>query len=146
MAVSPVLGVDACPAGLAVHAEGPAAARVRIASAGSDAVSVTLADDAGRPVASIAQFALRPLPAAVIAAAEALFQVGWTPARTGERQAEQQPVAVLGEDAGVPTAPPVIAGRQGHATPVRVAHPVLRQRKRPGRREYSNATRADGGA
>jgi short-subunit dehydrogenase/acyl carrier protein len=89
--------------GLAVHAAGPSAARVRIAAAGPEAVSVTLADAAGQPVASVDQLVLRALPASATAA-EALFQVAWTPARTDGQEAERRPpgpVAVLGDDAGL---------------------------------------------
>ena len=76
--------------GLAVHAEGPSAARVRIVPAGAEAVSVTLADAAGQPVAStVAQLTLRPLPgrrAAVAAGGAVPGGVGACPRRAGGRR------------------------------------------------------------
>ena len=93
---------------VSVQAAGAAAVRARIAPAGAEGVSVTLADAAGQPVASVAGLVLRPLPVGPAVAAEALFQVEWVPARTGQEAAgpaassqECALVAVVGEDAGL---------------------------------------------
>ncbi|MFC7326963.1 type I polyketide synthase [Marinactinospora rubrisoli] len=68
--------------GVALHATGVRAVRVRLAPAGPDAVAVTVADTAGAPVASVAALAVRPVgtgrPAAEPAAApESLYRVAW---------------------------------------------------------------------
>ncbi|MFF3020364.1 type I polyketide synthase [Streptomyces sp. NPDC057939] len=71
--------------GVRLHAAGAAAARVRLASAGRDTVSLELADPAGRPVASVDSLALRTLTPDRIGAAtrdrrpDSLFHVEWTP-------------------------------------------------------------------
>ncbi|WP_410671458.1 SDR family NAD(P)-dependent oxidoreductase [Amycolatopsis sp. cmx-4-68] len=66
-----------------LHATGAAALRVRLSRAGTDAIALTLADAAGRPVASIGSLVLRPVSADRIAAArtrghDSLFRVEWT--------------------------------------------------------------------
>ncbi|MFB9903087.1 SDR family NAD(P)-dependent oxidoreductase [Allokutzneria oryzae] len=62
-----------------LHATGASALRVRISPAGPDAVSLTIADQAGRPVASVASLALRPVTAdQVRARVDSLFRVEWT--------------------------------------------------------------------
>ncbi|WP_232383002.1 type I polyketide synthase [Actinomadura violacea] len=86
-----------------VHAAGAAAARVRVApNAGGDGVSVTLADAAGGPVASVGSLVLRALPGGGLgegarAVKEALFRVEWVPARPGDPAASAARWAVLGE-------------------------------------------------
>ncbi|MEE1784441.1 SDR family NAD(P)-dependent oxidoreductase [Streptomyces sp. SP17BM10] len=68
--------------GVTLHAAGATALRVTLTPAGPDAVSVTMADPAGRPVAAIEALAVRPLaegaldPAARVAR-EALFHLDW---------------------------------------------------------------------
>ncbi|MBV1856467.1 type I polyketide synthase [Catellatospora tritici] len=70
--------------GIALHAEGAAALRVRIAPTGPDSVSVTLADRGGAPVATIDGLTLRPISPEQLAAArsthgDAMFTVAWSP-------------------------------------------------------------------
>ncbi|WP_444546167.1 SDR family NAD(P)-dependent oxidoreductase [Streptomyces mashuensis] len=72
--------------GVALHAVGATELRVRLAPAGRDTVSVSLADGDGRPVASVDALLLRPVsPEQVHAHAaqgtfhDALFRVDWTP-------------------------------------------------------------------
>ncbi|WBP90368.1 type I polyketide synthase [Kitasatospora cathayae] len=68
--------------GVTLHAAGATALRVTLTPAGPDAVSVAMADPAGRPVAAIEALAVRPLaegaldPAARVAR-EALFHLDW---------------------------------------------------------------------
>ncbi|MFG2716663.1 type I polyketide synthase, partial [Streptomyces goshikiensis] len=70
--------------GVRLHAAGASTARVRLAPAGHRAVSLELADSAGRPVASVDSLALRAVSPEQIGAAaragrpESLFQVDWT--------------------------------------------------------------------
>ncbi|MFJ1763402.1 SDR family NAD(P)-dependent oxidoreductase [Amycolatopsis sp. NPDC088138] len=66
-----------------LHATGASALRVRLSRAGTDAITLTLADAEGRPVASIGSLVLRPVSAEQIAAArtrghDSLFRVDWT--------------------------------------------------------------------
>ncbi|WP_417281808.1 SDR family NAD(P)-dependent oxidoreductase [Actinoplanes digitatis] len=67
--------------GVALHATGATALRVRITGTGPDTVAVTLADTAGNPVATIDALAVRPVGATTARAIEreALFEVAWTP-------------------------------------------------------------------
>ncbi|MEZ0090844.1 SDR family NAD(P)-dependent oxidoreductase [Streptacidiphilus sp. EB129] len=68
--------------GVTAHATGPTTLRVRIAAAGSDAVTLTGYDLAGRPVLSVDSLTLRP-PAAAAAPAvgpDRLFRLDWQPA------------------------------------------------------------------
>ncbi|MFJ8163940.1 SDR family NAD(P)-dependent oxidoreductase, partial [Streptomyces sp. NPDC096136] len=76
--------------GLALHAAGAAALRVRIAPSGPDAVSFQAADETGSPVVSLDSLVLRPVDvdrlgaAADAAAATSLFRVEWTEAGTAD--------------------------------------------------------------
>ncbi|WP_448323730.1 SDR family NAD(P)-dependent oxidoreductase, partial [Streptomyces sp. DSM 41493] len=71
--------------GMALHAVGAAAIRVRLVPAGPDAVSVTVADSTGAPVASIASVVLRAVEGRRLSATATsgggtdLFHVDWTP-------------------------------------------------------------------
>ncbi|KJS52208.1 hypothetical protein VM98_32895, partial [Streptomyces rubellomurinus subsp. indigoferus] len=69
--------------GVTVAAGGAANARVRIARSEGDAVSIRLADDAGRPVASVESLALRPVTEDRLRAAgrvgDDLYRVVWSP-------------------------------------------------------------------
>ncbi|MFD8164103.1 SDR family NAD(P)-dependent oxidoreductase, partial [Streptomyces solisilvae] len=67
--------------GMSLHAQGATALRVRIAPVGQDAVSVHVADPAGRPVASVESLALRPPAEHAVRApgADAVFRPAWTP-------------------------------------------------------------------
>ncbi|WP_405534562.1 SDR family NAD(P)-dependent oxidoreductase [Streptomyces sp. NBC_00075] len=68
-----------------LHATGAPAARIRLAPAGPGAVSLTVADVAGQPVAEIGSLSLRPADPAQFATAgasaprDSLFTLGWVP-------------------------------------------------------------------
>ncbi|WP_246561769.1 type I polyketide synthase [Streptomyces roseirectus] len=84
--------------GVALHRQGAGALRVRISSAGQDAVSVLVADGTGAPVASIASLVLRPLSVeqlnnAKAAHHDALFRVDWAEVAAGPASGR---VALLG--------------------------------------------------
>ncbi|MFD4687707.1 acyltransferase domain-containing protein, partial [Streptomyces sp. NPDC058461] len=74
--------------GLTLHASGARALRVRVAPAGTGAVSVHLADPAGEPVASVASLALRAVPTELptapttTPAGGVTYRLDWTPAAT----------------------------------------------------------------
>ncbi len=77
--------------GVCLHAAGAPRVRVRIAPAGTAAVSVDLADGAGLPVLSVRELVVRPVSAQALSAALAaaagggggLFEVAWSPAQLG---------------------------------------------------------------
>nr|WP_232246325.1 type I polyketide synthase [Kitasatospora mediocidica] len=70
--------------GLALHAVGASALRVRISAQGADTLSLTAADESGGPVLTASAVTLLPLGAEQLAAAagtaeeDALFRVEWT--------------------------------------------------------------------
>ncbi|MFJ9847745.1 polyketide synthase dehydratase domain-containing protein, partial [Kitasatospora sp. NPDC101155] len=95
--------------GASLHAVGATELRVRLASAGTDAVSIHVADTTGTPVASVDSLMLRPVAADLIQAAraasgaqESLFRLDWTaltaPATAVEQTADRW--AWLGEQPG----------------------------------------------
>ena len=93
-------------AGLTVHAAGACAARVRVTPAPEGpGVSVTLADPAGTPLATIRSLVLRALPepgpGGLAAARDWLFTVEWTPADPAGTPADPARWAVLGPAAGL---------------------------------------------
>ncbi|WKE67699.1 type I polyketide synthase [Streptomyces sp. WP-1] len=63
--------------GVSVHATGASTVRVRLAAAGTDAVSLTVADGTGQPVASVESLTLRPVSAEQLRerSGDALFTV-----------------------------------------------------------------------
>ncbi|MYR42066.1 type I polyketide synthase, partial [Streptomyces sp. SID5910] len=68
--------------GVSLHANGASRGRVRIASAGTDGVSVTMADESGRPVVQVDELVTRSVTAEQIDAArgalrESLFRLDW---------------------------------------------------------------------
>ncbi|MFY2858380.1 acyltransferase domain-containing protein, partial [Mycobacterium sp. THU-M104] len=69
--------------GVYLHAEGASRARVRLAAAGPDAVSVELADPAGSPVLSVRELVMRPLSGGQLTpgpvGADGLLEVVWSP-------------------------------------------------------------------
>ncbi|WP_329362501.1 type I polyketide synthase [Streptomyces sp. NBC_00669] len=71
--------------GVTLRTSGAAALRVCVSLAGTGAVSLSMADEAGGPVAHVRQLALREVSAEQLAAAraaghnDALFQLSWTP-------------------------------------------------------------------
>ncbi|MFE1755877.1 SDR family NAD(P)-dependent oxidoreductase, partial [Streptomyces anandii] len=95
--------------GVRLYAAGAATVRVRVSAAGKDAVSLTLADESGLPIASVDSLVLRPLAAGQLAAAhsasghhDALFRVDWAPlpasAHASSTAANPPRWAVLGGD------------------------------------------------
>ncbi|MFE6042651.1 type I polyketide synthase, partial [Streptomyces sp. NPDC056452] len=73
--------------GVRLYAHGASAARVRLAPAGTDAVTIEVWDTSGAPVASVESLAVRAVSADQISAAgarthDALFRVEWVPATT----------------------------------------------------------------
>ncbi|MGW9675146.1 type I polyketide synthase [Streptomyces koyangensis] len=83
--------------GVTLHATGATALRVRLAPAGTDAVSVDLADPEGRPVASVASLVLRPAgaPGAAAVPPDTLFRVRWTALPTTDAPAGERPWTVV---------------------------------------------------
>ena len=73
--------------GVCLHAAGASRVRVRIAPAGTGAVSVELADGAGLPVLSVRELVVRPISIGALSAALAaaagggggLYEVAWSP-------------------------------------------------------------------
>ncbi|WP_445009735.1 SDR family NAD(P)-dependent oxidoreductase [Streptomyces poonensis] len=67
--------------GVSVHATGASTVRVRLAPAGTDAVSLTVADGTGAPVASVESLTLRPVSAGQLRknSGDALFTVETVP-------------------------------------------------------------------
>ncbi|XRQ09182.1 SDR family NAD(P)-dependent oxidoreductase [Actinomadura welshii] len=83
--------------GVSFHATGASALRVRIASAGGDAVSVAVADTSGAPVASVESLAIRAPSAGDRAAArDPLYGVEWS-------ETEPPPETATDADADVAT-------------------------------------------
>ncbi|WP_435603647.1 type I polyketide synthase [Streptomyces sp. bgisy130] len=71
--------------GVRLHAAGAGTVRVRLSPTGANALSVTVADATGAPVASVASLMLRQLTSGTLDGTgptfhEALFRVDWTPA------------------------------------------------------------------
>ncbi|WP_263164997.1 type I polyketide synthase [Streptomyces sp. SCSIO ZS0520] len=69
--------------GVRLDAVGASALRVRLAPTGTDALTVTLADTTGRPVASVDSVVARPVTASQLGGtgspADALYRLDWTP-------------------------------------------------------------------
>ncbi|EXU61574.1 polyketide synthase, partial [Streptomyces sp. PRh5] len=70
-------------AGVSLHAVGASVLRVRLSAAGTDAVSLAVADGAGRAVLSVDSLVLRPVSAEQLESArtayrESLYRVEWT--------------------------------------------------------------------
>ncbi|MET8546887.1 beta-ketoacyl reductase, partial [Kitasatospora sp. NPDC004799] len=89
--------------GVALHADGARALRVRLAPAGPDAVALTLADQDGRPVGSVEALVVRPLSPEQVRAAgaariESMFALGWAPVAEPPAP-EPSDWALIGSDA-----------------------------------------------
>ncbi|MFI0742937.1 SDR family NAD(P)-dependent oxidoreductase [Streptomyces sp. NPDC021100] len=104
--------------GVALHATGASALRVRLSPLGADSVAVHIADAAGEPVASVETLTVRPARAAELAAGgetaypESLYRVDWVPAPAVAAVSEPAGVVVDFEDlAGVSGAPDVVVLR-----------------------------------
>ncbi|SDE42942.1 type I polyketide synthase, partial [Streptomyces sp. AmelKG-A3] len=88
--------------GVTLHAQGAVAGRVRIALTGEDAVSVTVADPAGRPVASVDVLTLRQVAAKQVAEArsDSLFRVEWVPVAVSRSSGPAGRWALIGSGSG----------------------------------------------
>ncbi|MFI6039976.1 polyketide synthase dehydratase domain-containing protein, partial [Streptomyces sp. NPDC051315] len=91
--------------GVTLHAQGAGALRVRIAPAGADGFSVTVADPTGGPVASVDRLVYREVAAEQLGAdvgRDALFRVEWMPVALGSGAAanDWSPLDVTDEAAG----------------------------------------------
>ncbi|MEV6628911.1 acyltransferase domain-containing protein, partial [Amycolatopsis sp. NPDC051114] len=88
--------------GVTLHASGATAVRVTVTSNGHDTVKLTLADPAGRPVASVDALVLRPLVAGAVRPArkapESLFRLDWRPVAATPVDAVARRWAVVGDD------------------------------------------------
>ncbi|MDT0347771.1 polyketide synthase, partial [Streptomyces litchfieldiae] len=76
--------------GVTLHASGAHALRMRLAAAGTDTVTMSLADPAGGPVATVDAVVLRPVAAEQLSrpgpgALDALFRVEWVPLAVPEQ-------------------------------------------------------------
>ncbi|MEH1127717.1 SDR family NAD(P)-dependent oxidoreductase [Micromonospora sp. CPCC 206061] len=85
--------------GVALHASGATALRVRLTPGGGDTLRLAVADAAGLPVATVTALAARPVSAAQLANArggvdDALFELSWTPLPDAESSVDTA-VAVL---------------------------------------------------
>ncbi|MFF1903701.1 SDR family NAD(P)-dependent oxidoreductase [Kitasatospora sp. NPDC058218] len=108
--------------GLALHAVGASALRVRITAQGPDTLALAAVDEAGGPVLTAASVTLRPLAAEQLAAAagtagdDALFRVDWTvlppaplqSAGTAPRRADVTTAADLAALTAAGDVPPVV--------------------------------------
>ncbi|WP_338054361.1 acyltransferase domain-containing protein, partial [Streptomyces spiramenti] len=105
--VGPASGDPALPfawSGVELHAAGASSARVRVAPAGSGAVSLEIADASGAPIATVASLALRSVSPGELTAArsgapgtDALFHIDW--AQTTLAQAPEMSVGELTDGA-----------------------------------------------
>ncbi|MEU0071910.1 type I polyketide synthase [Streptomyces sp. NPDC006332] len=88
--------------GVRLYAAGASEVRVRVSPAGTDAVSVTLADPAGLPVAEVASLTTREMPSAADhdVVRRALLRPEWITADPagGESRAGTGPWELVGED------------------------------------------------
>ncbi|MEU3404559.1 SDR family NAD(P)-dependent oxidoreductase [Streptomyces sp. NPDC006670] len=94
--------------GLRVGRAEPGVLRVRLAPAGEDTVSLTLADAAGTPLGGIDALTLAPVDAAELTGLgfdphDSLFRVDWTPLAL---PSAPERYAVLGDPDGIPAAAP----------------------------------------
>ncbi|MFJ2843085.1 SDR family NAD(P)-dependent oxidoreductase [Streptomyces griseofuscus] len=83
--------------GVSVHATGASTVRVRLAAAGADAVSLTVADGAGQPVASVESLTLRPVSAEQLRkrSGDALFTIEPAPLSLAAEGADGTVVACV---------------------------------------------------
>ncbi|WP_030966498.1 polyketide synthase dehydratase domain-containing protein, partial [Streptomyces sp. NRRL S-378] len=98
---------------IALHASGAAGLRVRAVPAGSDGVSLELADQTGAPVATVGRMVLRAVSTEQLGATrtpihDALFQVAWNPVELPETGPEGLTGFVLAD-----VTEPVVAGPEG---------------------------------
>ncbi|HET6479652.1 MAG TPA: SDR family NAD(P)-dependent oxidoreductase, partial [Actinoplanes sp.] len=114
--------------GVSVAVAGATAVRVRMSPAGGSAVTMTVADADGTPVATVGTLVFRPAvtgPPAVDHARDALFTLGWTELATEGGAAE--PVVLGGPPAMLRDrpAPAVVVADPGGASVGAVLHELL---------------------
>ncbi|WP_316764888.1 SDR family NAD(P)-dependent oxidoreductase [Streptomyces herbicida] len=104
--------------GVTLHSAGASALHVRIAGAGEGAVSVTVTDTAGAPVATVEALQLRQLPADALARLsqaggspfrDTLFRVEWTSLPAPETTEVPDDWAVFGDDPLFPGLPEIFS-------------------------------------
>ncbi|QKW05113.1 SDR family NAD(P)-dependent oxidoreductase [Streptomyces sp. NA04227] len=87
--------------GVGLHAAGAAELRVRITSAGTDTIAVTLTDTSDKPVATLDSLVLRPVALDALSRStgedEGLYRLDWTPAAAADSDTTGT-FAVLGAD------------------------------------------------
>ncbi|MFI2208024.1 type I polyketide synthase, partial [Streptomyces sp. NPDC020192] len=99
--------------GVRVHAVGATDLRVRATRTGADAVTLALADPAGRPVATVESLTLLPVSPEQLRGASAtrhddLYRIEWTPlAAAPTVPADQETWAVVGSDTDLGLGPSV---------------------------------------
>ncbi|MET7642024.1 SDR family NAD(P)-dependent oxidoreductase [Streptomyces sp. NPDC005438] len=89
--------------GVSLYSPGASTLRVRLAQSGPDSLSMSLADGAGRPVATVGSLAMRQVSAAQLRTADSepprsMFQLDWAEVPTDGTGADTSGWAVLGED------------------------------------------------
>ncbi|WP_420877682.1 type I polyketide synthase, partial [Streptomyces mobaraensis] len=103
--------------GVALHATGASALRVRLSPLGADSVAVHLADAVGEPVASVETLTVRPVRATELAGGgetaypESLYRVDWVPAPAVAASGSPGVVVDFAELAGVAGEPDVVVLR-----------------------------------
>jgi acyl transferase domain-containing protein/NADP-dependent 3-hydroxy acid dehydrogenase YdfG/acyl carrier protein len=90
-------------AGVALHASGTRSLRVRLTPGGRDAITLSIADGAGAPVATVASLAIRPVTAGQLAAAsgmhrDSLFHLAWGPVPAAASTLDTAGWTVVGKD------------------------------------------------
>ncbi|MET9736458.1 type I polyketide synthase, partial [Streptomyces sp. NPDC006458] len=100
----PSVGLPFSWAGVRLGETGRARVRVRIGSAGENALRVDVAGEQGEPVVSVAKLAFRPVSREQLEAAQdgrqnSLFRIDWTAVR-GSRDTVRTDVTVLGGEYG----------------------------------------------
>jgi malonyl CoA-acyl carrier protein transacylase len=96
--------------GVRLHATGATALRVRVRPTGEGTVSLTLADPAGAPVATVGSLVLRPLRTEALAAASrsartgSLYRVDWVTAPAATADGDTPPLEVLRAPSGTSAA------------------------------------------
>ncbi|MFJ1569957.1 SDR family NAD(P)-dependent oxidoreductase, partial [Streptomyces erythrochromogenes] len=71
--------------GVSLHASGASSVRVRVTRSREDALTVAVADTAGKPVASVESLVLRPVDTARTTDRDPVFGVEWVPVRVPVR-------------------------------------------------------------
>ncbi|MFB7273947.1 type I polyketide synthase, partial [Streptomyces sp. NPDC056244] len=107
--------------GVSLYATGATALRVRLAPAAEDAVSLTVADASGEPVASVDSLVLRAVAGRPLggAARDALFALDWAAPRTTAPAPAS--VALVGPDAFGLAGDPALAAAGAHPDLVSLA-------------------------